>query len=77
MFILWSNHTVTKSRHGSCRIKKKDPKIVYKDRIIEKPVEKVIEKVVEVEANIDVSTPAGISELEEKLQSKLKEIKND
>ena len=36
-----------------------------------------MEKIVEVEANIDVSTPAGISELEEKLQSKLKEIKND
>ena len=44
--------------------KKKDPEVVYKDRIVE------------VESTVNVDTPADVKDLETKVQQKLKE-KND
>ena len=38
---------------------------------VEKVVEKEIEKIVEVEANIDLTTPSRVAELEAKLAKKL------
>ena len=45
--------------------KKKDPDVVYKDRIVK------------VEADIDVNTPADVKDLEKQVEKKLKEKNND
>ena len=45
--------------------KKKDPDVVYKDRIVK------------VEADVDVNTPADVKDLEKQVEKKLKEKNND
>ena len=45
------------------------PKEIEVEKIVE--VEKEVEKIVEVEANIDLTTPSRVAELEAKLAKKL------
>ena len=46
------------------------PKEIEVEKIVE--VEKEVEKIVEIEANIDLTTPSRVAELEAKLAKKLK-----
>ena len=41
------------------------------DQLAEKPKEVEVEKIVEVEADIDLATPDAITELEQKVESKI------